>query len=731
MTRNLRNLLFVGIFAVPFISLIGSNFLAFPFITGKAFAFRILIELLAGIWLLLLIADKKYRPKFSRLIFVVSVFALVVAIADVFGVNPSKSIWGDFERMDGLINFLHLVVYFLIASTLLVTEKHWNNFLNTTLGVSVLLSLIGLLQLAGAMGVNTDAGRLDATIGNAALFASYLLLHIFIAFLQLARRVESNRARLIYGGIILLHTIILYFTATRAALLGLIGGIFVSMLLVAFLERSHKMLRRVAMGTILIILVFISGFVFLKDQPFIRENPILNRYTVISLEGIKDQPRYYLWLAAVEGFKDRPVFGWGQENYHLVLDKHYNPALYNSEIQSDRAHNIIFDWLVAGGILGLLGYLSIYIVALYYLWSSNNSKLSNLEKSILTGLFAGYFINNLFVFDTLVTYIIFFGILAYIHFINTYSEEGAARNKAERKLLQQREDWVKKLVVPVSIAIILGAYLLNARAILAAAQFARATFFYSVEPEASLVKYQKALSYDSFSQEKIRQSLVVDTINLKSVTGVSDSVKEAYYELALSEMKLQIQETLKNSYNLYLLGSLLFTYGKYDEALVYLEKSRQLSPNKQVILLRIADTYIAKEDYKNALEIARHAFELDPNYDFSRIMYATALIYIRRSNDASTLLIEKFGTDTLIDSNLIYAYARAEEYNKLIEIYKKQILQNPGDIQSRVSLSVAYIKIGDPQAAIMVIREAITQDPSLEEVGKRWIKEIQAGRMPQ
>lgn len=731
MTRNLRNLLFFGIFAVLFIPLIGSNSLAFPFVTGKAFAFRILIELLAGIWLLLVIADKKYRPKFSWLIFVVLVFTGVIAIADVFGVNPSKSIWGDFERMDGLINILHLVVYFMIAGTLLMTERHWNNFLNTTLGVSVLLSFIGLLQLAGATGVNTDAGRLDATIGNAAFFAAYLLLHIFIAFLQLVRSMESNVARWIYASMILLQTVVLYFTATRAAILGLIGGIFVAMLLVAFLERSHKMLRRVAIGTILIILVFISGFVFLKDQSFIRENPILNRYTVISLEGIKDQPRYYLWLAAVEGFKDRPVFGWGQENYHLVLDKHYNPALYNSEIQSDRAHNIIFDWLVAGGILGLLGYLSIYIVALYYLWSSNNSELSNLEKSILTGLFAGYFINNLFVFDTLVTYIIFFGILAYIHFLNTCSEEGIVRNKDERKLLQQREDLVKKLIIPISIVTILGAYLLNARAILSAAQFAPATFFYSVEPETSLAKYQKALSYDSFSQEKIRQSLVADTINLKSAMEVSSGVKEDYYELALSEMKLQIQETPKNSHNLYLLGSLLFTYGKYDEALVYLEKSRELSPNKQVILLRIVDIYVAKEDYKNALKLARHVFELDPNYDFSRIMYATALVYMERSDDASTLLTEKFGTDTLIDSNLIYAYAKAEEYNKLIEIYKKQILQNPGDIQSRVSLSVAYIKIGDPQAAIMVIREAITQDPSLEEMGKRWIKEIQAGRMPQ
>lgn len=633
MLESLKNSLYIGIFSVLFIPLIGSNHLAFPFITGKAFAFRILIELLAGVWLLLLIADKKYRPRLSWLTIAVLLFTLIITIADIFGVNPTKSIWSDFERMDGLINLLHLVGYFLIAGTLLAKENHWNNFLNTTLGVSVLLSLIGLSQLAGAVGVNTDAGRLDATIGNAAFFASYLLLHIFIALLQLVRRMESNMARWIYGGMILLHTVVLYFTATRAAFLGLIGGIFVAMILVAFLERSHKMLRRMAIGTILAIIVFIVGFVFLKDQSFIRESPILSRYAVISSEGIKDQPRYYLWLAAIEGFKDRPVFGWGQENYHLVLDKHYNPALYNSEIQSDRAHNIIFDWLVAGGILGLLGYLSIYVFALYYLWSSRGIKLSNLEKSILTGLFVGYFINNLFVFDTLVTYIIFFGILAYIHFLNTYSEDSAVRiTKAERKLIQKKERFAKNLVLPVSVATILVAYLLNASAILAAAQFARATFFYSLEPENSLIRYKKALSYDSFSQEKIRQGLIIDSMGIRNLPDVSTQIKNEYFSLASSEMERQIKESPPNPYNFYIVGSLYLEYGKLDNAVEALENARTLSPKKQIFLLKLADVYNAEGEFNKAFDLLKLAHELDPRYEVAKKGFENQLELLKSLN---------------------------------------------------------------------------------------------------
>ena len=111
---------------------------------------------------------------------------------------------------------------------------------------------------------------------------------------------------------------------------------------------------------------------------------------------------------AYQGFKERPALGWGQENFNYVFNKYYNPKMYDQEQWFDRTHNVFFDWLVAGGALGILSYLSIFFAVIYSLWKRNGSNLSIAEESILTGLLVGYFFQNLFVFDNVTSYILFF-----------------------------------------------------------------------------------------------------------------------------------------------------------------------------------------------------------------------------------------------------------------------------------------------------------------------------------
>ena len=75
---------------VPFIVL---NGFFFPFITGKNFAFRILVEVMTGAYITLALINPLYRPRRSALLFAFVLFVVVVALADAFGVYPFKSIW--------------------------------------------------------------------------------------------------------------------------------------------------------------------------------------------------------------------------------------------------------------------------------------------------------------------------------------------------------------------------------------------------------------------------------------------------------------------------------------------------------------------------------------------------------------------------------------------------------------------------------------------------------------
>jgi len=123
----------VGVFAIPFIVLIISNSMFFPFITGKNFTFRILVEVIFAAWIILALYDAQYRPKFSWI--AVSFVALLVVMffADLLGKNPHQSFWSNFERMEGYVTLVHTFMYMIVAGSVLNTQKMWDRFFNTTI----------------------------------------------------------------------------------------------------------------------------------------------------------------------------------------------------------------------------------------------------------------------------------------------------------------------------------------------------------------------------------------------------------------------------------------------------------------------------------------------------------------------------------------------------------------------------------------------------------------------
>lgn len=87
------------LFIVPFLPLYVSGTTYFPYITGRNFSFRIIVEIAFIFWLGLIALNKEYRPRFSKLYAAVFVFAAVVFIADIFGANFYKSFWACAIKM--------------------------------------------------------------------------------------------------------------------------------------------------------------------------------------------------------------------------------------------------------------------------------------------------------------------------------------------------------------------------------------------------------------------------------------------------------------------------------------------------------------------------------------------------------------------------------------------------------------------------------------------------------
>src|SRR3989344_2958728 len=180
-TNNiLKYLIYGGLFLLPFIPLVISSSMYFPFIAGKNFAFRILAEIIIGLWAILAVKDAKYRPKFSLISCAVLAFVAIIALADAFGAYPYKSFWSNYERMEGLATFLHLLGLFFATSSILNTEKLWSRFFHTSIGVSIILGIYGLFQLSGAIKINQGSVRVDGTLGNVTYLSEFMLFHIFL-----------------------------------------------------------------------------------------------------------------------------------------------------------------------------------------------------------------------------------------------------------------------------------------------------------------------------------------------------------------------------------------------------------------------------------------------------------------------------------------------------------------------------------------------------------------------
>src|SRR5690606_24512240 len=118
---------------------------------------------------------------------------------------------------------LHLTAYFLVLVSVMQTERLWKYLFQTSVVASILVALYGLSQIFGWFDIAQSGSRLDSTLGNAAYLAFYALLHIFLlAWLWLGER--NNQLKLFYVVVGLLQLFIVYKTATRGAVLGLLAG---------------------------------------------------------------------------------------------------------------------------------------------------------------------------------------------------------------------------------------------------------------------------------------------------------------------------------------------------------------------------------------------------------------------------------------------------------------------------------------------------------------------------
>ena len=727
------------IYLIPFLPLYVSSSMIYPYITGKNFAFRIIVELSAALWVVLLVANRKYRLQSSTITLSILAFTFIVGLADVFGINPYNSFWSNYERMEGYVTILHLALYFMIVKSIFKTKKDWIILLNLFVIANVIVSLYALMSLPHVeQQVGPYAFRVSGTLGNPPFLASYLLLAAFLGLI-LIFNTQKTYLKYIYLLSIALNSIVIYFTATRGAIVAvLIGVIFFSLFFLFGKSKTskEKMFKKAFLSVLVVVILSTVLLWAFSGIDFIKQDITLSRfYNITSDPSV--QTRLRAWGIAWEGIKERPILGWGQENFISAYTINAIPYKWVSQPQAmmDRAHNIALDWLINAGFLGFFSYLAIFGSAFYGIRKAFHKRIIKKTGAItIIAALVVYFVQNLFTFDTINTYIVFFTLLAYIDNLDYVKRAAYSEIDIDLKKLKIKSVGVTLIAF---LIFFVAAYFINYKPIRESQLSRQISISFETGYKSFLNildDFNKALSFKTFGDADIRLKMAVlsdyiftrKLLTQKGAIQFVQATAEGLEKLvAANRDNLKYWTYLIKFYN----GLVAYEASFIDREKIIkkaesiIKECMRLNPEYRWLYIALADNYIIKKDYENAFLIVKKEADLDPQNDKIQLKLALAAILTSRENVASNALenirkIRMVNNDNRNPlayiaelSTLAQASMEIENFSRALQFYKEIIAISPEKARYHLDIAVVYLKLNDKGNAIREAKEAAKLDP--------------------
>ncbi|TAN32665.1 hypothetical protein EPN28_04040 [Patescibacteria group bacterium] len=405
-------------FFVPLVVVPGS--FIFPFIVPKILLLRSLIILmLAGYMLLLAVNWSEFRPRLTVLNIALLAFFISFAISTFTGADPYHSFWDNHERMLGLFTIFHYFAYYYICSGALKSWTDWKWAMRIFLLAGSIVMIVGLVQTQNPnLLLNQGSDRVASTLGNPIYVSGYGLFLAFLAFLLLMR--EKNKIWQWINSVLLVISILgMFYGGSRGAVLGLLVGIGAAVLGYIIVLKEYKK-TRISLAAIGLAVVLAVVVLYLNRQSaFVQKIPAVGRTVNTTFTVLKDTPRWLAWELAIESFLDRPVFGWGPNNFFYAFNWHFRARSLEygyGETWFDNAHNIIVNTLAVQGAFGLASYLFIFAGGWWTLWRAY--KKNNLNKHVAvvgSAFLVAHLVQNITVFENPTSYLYFMFWLAMLN----------------------------------------------------------------------------------------------------------------------------------------------------------------------------------------------------------------------------------------------------------------------------------------------------------------------------
>ena len=398
----------------------------FPYLVGKGLLFRCIVEVVFVAWTVLAVLNPAYRPPRSLPLGLLAVALGVSLVSALLGVSVVRSLFSTYERLGGVLEQAHWFAFAVVLVSV-VRVAHWHLLLKAKVVVGMVIALWAVGQHFDVEALlwewsKEGYGRITATLGNPIHLGAYVLVNSLVAagfsMESLTKAASTSTdgeglrsgmsgtvdirmiapwcSTLFWGLCAVLGAWVVTLTAARSAFLGLIAGFAAVAVLFAYLERGRV---RLAVGTAAGLLaaaavafaLLVATFEAAPDSQRVRSpNPLVDRTLAFSKRTV--ETRLSAWDAAAKGFFERPVFGWGPENYVVVLGRHGSEMGAEMRIH-DNAHGRLAEELATKGALGVISHLAVW-AGLLIVGLRAARRMGRRERIVLVfagGALVGYF----------------------------------------------------------------------------------------------------------------------------------------------------------------------------------------------------------------------------------------------------------------------------------------------------------------------------------------------------
>lgn len=631
--RLLRFVIHPCLAIVPFlVFVVFKDFTYSPYVAARSLAFRILTEAMFVAWVIVALRAPRFRPQKNPFVISFAVFLAIQLIAAFWGEDFYKSFWGTMLRMDGLVTYLHLFAYILILSSVLHTREAWKFHLNLHVCAGGIFALLSLVEWF----VSQDGYRITSLLGNPIFAATYSYFMIFIAELLLVQKKKGTATeslfRIVYLFSIAVHLLVILLSGTRGTLTGIAAALVVMAILAVWLLKGNPSIRRVAVLALVLLVVSATILFALRDKPFIKNSPTLSRIAAATPGSSAAKIRLASWKAALEGAKERPLRGWGAENFQLVMSKYFDPVLFDHGQWFDKAHNVFLDWLVAGGIAGLLAFLALLICHFWIIWRGPNAMPYEL-KIILTGMLAGYIVQEFFAFDSIMSLVLWGTMAAFA--ASKVHEDSPTPKEANKQA------WIK-----ISAIYLLGTipliFALNYQSIRIHGLLAMTERYKSPEdPAPTMELFKTLLASETFARTEIVEKLFNFVAEGISWNNFSPQQRAAYFSLLLRELDTEIARKPADPRVLWFAARARMEIGHFAQAVSYMRQAKILAPRMPIISSTLARAYFHSNDYQSTEKELASLYAMAPENKAARAAYSQILLLNGKKAEAEAILLIK------------------------------------------------------------------------------------------